>query len=43
MDVPETWYAGTPDDVHIAYHLIADGPIDVLWLPGSDRSSGPLT
>jgi pimeloyl-ACP methyl ester carboxylesterase len=32
MDVPETRYAKTPDGVHIAYHVIGDGPIDILWL-----------
>jgi hypothetical protein len=32
VDVPETRYAKTPDGVHIAYHVIGDGPVDVLWL-----------
>jgi class 3 adenylate cyclase len=32
MDVPETRYAITPDGVHLAYHVIGDGPIDVLWI-----------
>jgi pimeloyl-ACP methyl ester carboxylesterase len=32
MDVPETRYAISHDGVHIAYHVVGDGPIDVLWL-----------
>jgi class 3 adenylate cyclase len=32
VSTPETRYATTPDGVHIAYHVIGDGPIDVLWL-----------
>jgi len=32
MNVPETRYAVTPDGVHLAYHVIGDGPIDVLWI-----------
>jgi class 3 adenylate cyclase len=31
MDVPETRYARTPDGVSIAYHVIGDGPVDLLW------------
>ena len=32
MDVPETRYAETADGVHIAYHIVGDGPVDILWL-----------
>lgn len=32
MDVPETRYAVSPDGVHIAYHVVGEGPVDVLWL-----------
>jgi class 3 adenylate cyclase/alpha-beta hydrolase superfamily lysophospholipase len=32
VNVPETRYARTPDGVHIAYHVVGDGPIDILWL-----------
>ena len=32
VDVPETRYAKTPDGVHLAYHVVGDGPIDLLWL-----------
>ena len=31
MDLPDTHYAVTPDDVYIAYQVIGDGPIDVIW------------
>ena len=32
MDVPETRYAKTVDDVHIAYQVVGDGPIDIVLL-----------
>jgi class 3 adenylate cyclase len=32
MDTPETRYARAPDGVSIAYHIVGDGPIDLLWL-----------
>ncbi len=32
MDAPETRYALTEDGVHIAYHVVGDGPVDVLWI-----------
>ena len=32
MDVPETRYAIAEDGIHIAYHVVGDGPVDVLWL-----------
>ena len=32
-DVPETHYVKS-DDVHIAYQVIGDGPIDLLFVPG---------
>ncbi|HEY6681245.1 MAG TPA: hypothetical protein VI276_08540, partial [Actinomycetota bacterium] len=31
MDIPDTNYAVTPDGVYIAYQVIGDGPIDVVW------------
>ena len=31
MDIPDTHYAVTSDDVYIAYQVIGDGPIDVIW------------
>jgi class 3 adenylate cyclase len=33
-EIPETHYASTPDGVHIAYQVIGDGPVDLLWLDG---------
>jgi class 3 adenylate cyclase len=32
MDAPETRYAKAPDGVSIAYHVVGDGPIDLIWL-----------
>ncbi len=32
VDVPETRYARTEDGVHLAYHVVGDGPVDILWL-----------
>jgi class 3 adenylate cyclase/pimeloyl-ACP methyl ester carboxylesterase len=29
--LPDTYYAKTPDGVYIAYQVIGDGPIDVVW------------
>jgi pimeloyl-ACP methyl ester carboxylesterase len=34
VDIPETRYAKTADDVHIAYQVVGDGPIDVLFVLG---------
>ncbi len=34
METPETRYAKTVDGVHIAYQVVGDGPIDLLWLDG---------
>ena len=31
MDIPDTHYAVTPDGVYIAYQVIGDGPVDVVW------------
>jgi pimeloyl-ACP methyl ester carboxylesterase len=33
-DHPETRYATTADGVHVAYQVIGDGPIDVLYVMG---------
>ena len=34
VDVPETRYAKTGDGVHIAYQVVGDGPIDLVFVPG---------
>lgn len=34
MDLPDTRYARTPDGISIAYQVIGDGPVDLLWIPG---------
>ena len=31
--IPETRYAKTADGVHIAYQIVGDGPIDLLFVP----------
>jgi class 3 adenylate cyclase/pimeloyl-ACP methyl ester carboxylesterase len=31
VNVPETRYAKTPDDVYIAYQVTGDGPVDLAW------------
>jgi hypothetical protein len=31
VNVPETGYAKTPDDVYIAYQVTGDGPVDLAW------------
>ena len=31
--IPTTRYVKS-DDVHVAYQVIGDGPVDVLWVPG---------
>jgi pimeloyl-ACP methyl ester carboxylesterase len=33
MDIPKTKYAKS-GDVHIAYQVLGDGPIDLVWVPG---------
>lgn len=33
MEVPETRYAKTSDGVHLAYHIVGDGPVDVALRP----------
>ena len=33
MEMPETQYTRS-GDVNIAYQIIGDGPIDLLWIPG---------
>ena len=30
-EIPATQYALTPDDVHIAYQVVGDGPLDVVY------------
>ena len=32
MDVPDTRYAKTADDIHIAYQVFGDGPVDLVFL-----------
>jgi pimeloyl-ACP methyl ester carboxylesterase len=34
MRVPETRYAKTIDSVHVAYQLVGDGPVDVVFVMG---------
>ena len=34
MDLPETRYAGTTDGVSIAYQVVGDGPVDLVWIQG---------
>jgi class 3 adenylate cyclase/alpha-beta hydrolase superfamily lysophospholipase len=34
VETPETRYAKTVDGVHIAYQVVGDGPVDLLWLDG---------
>ena len=31
MDAHDTRYAKTPDDVYIAYQVVGDGPLDLVW------------
>jgi pimeloyl-ACP methyl ester carboxylesterase len=33
-DIPETRYAKTADGVHIAYQVVGDGPLDLVWVMG---------
>jgi pimeloyl-ACP methyl ester carboxylesterase len=32
-DIPTTRYVKR-DDVHVAYQVIGEGPVDVVWVPG---------
>ncbi len=32
MEIPDTRYAVTDDGVHIAYQVVGDGPIDVVFV-----------
>lgn len=34
MEIPETRYAKTADGVHIAYQVVGDGPVDILFVLG---------
>ena len=34
MPVPETRYTKTADGVHIAYQVLGEGPIDLVWVMG---------
>ena len=34
MRAPDVHYAKTPQGVHIAYQVVGDGPIDLLFVPG---------
>jgi hypothetical protein len=31
--IPATRYVKS-DDVHVAYQVIGEGPVDLLWVPG---------
>jgi pimeloyl-ACP methyl ester carboxylesterase len=35
IDVPETEYAKTADGVHIAYQVVGDSPVDLVFLPSA--------
>jgi class 3 adenylate cyclase/pimeloyl-ACP methyl ester carboxylesterase len=35
VKVPETRYANTADDVHVAYQVFGDGPVDLVFAPGT--------
>jgi pimeloyl-ACP methyl ester carboxylesterase len=34
MEVPETRYVETSDGVNIAYQVVGDGPVDLVFIPG---------
>ena len=34
VEIPETHYAKTADGTHIAYQVLGDGPVDLLFVPG---------
>src|SRR6266516_1920732 len=34
VKIRDTWYAKTPDGVHIAYQLVGAGPIDLVYQGG---------
>ena len=34
MEAPETFYAKTPDGLHIAYQVLGSGPFDLVYTPG---------
>jgi class 3 adenylate cyclase len=33
MDAPATNYATAPDGTSLAYHVVGDGPLDLVWMP----------
>jgi class 3 adenylate cyclase len=34
VEIRDTWYAKTPEGVHIAYQLVGDGPVDLVYQGG---------
>jgi class 3 adenylate cyclase/pimeloyl-ACP methyl ester carboxylesterase len=34
VNLPETLYARTSDGVHVAYQILGNGPVDLVWIPG---------
>jgi hypothetical protein len=42
MEVPEPRYATTADGTHIAYTVMGDGPIDLVYAFGTCRTSTPM-
>jgi pimeloyl-ACP methyl ester carboxylesterase/class 3 adenylate cyclase len=34
MEIPETSYAAAPDGTNIAYQVVGDGPLDLVFVPG---------
>jgi pimeloyl-ACP methyl ester carboxylesterase len=39
MELPETHYARS-GDVHLAYQIVGDGPLDVVYIPGLTQNVG---
>jgi pimeloyl-ACP methyl ester carboxylesterase len=34
MDIPDIRYAKTVDGIHIAYEVVGEGPVDLVYVPG---------
>ncbi len=41
VELPETDYAVTPDGIYLAYQVVGEGPIDLVWQ--SDFTEGMST
>jgi hypothetical protein len=33
MDIPDIRYAKTVDGIHIAYEVVGEGPVDLVYVP----------